>query len=348
MYCVDGGAVCPEYGHIFFKWGYISIMPKSSRHTTNRAASGLGTSTGRRRHKNECRRIENALVEPVIVVKSPVFKRKNAERVVFEEPNSVPRLPVSWYSPAIDRKTPPKRNTATLLTREEEAVLFRQYNFARMQVCKLQDSISKKKKPSDEELDELLKWYDIAMDRRDHIVECNLALVLAMAKRSWATGEYADLVAEGNVALLRCVDRFNCELGYKFSTYACRALTTAFNRFGRKQLKHRDNVPFEFDPDREPTFKFEEEDFLSSEYIAAIQDAVRSKEAQLTDVEQDVLRYRFGLSAGQNPPKFTLEKAGKMLGISKERVRQVQLRALRKIREVVEDQLPLDTELMAS
>ena len=136
--------------------------------------------------------------------------------------------------------------------------------------------------------------------------------------------------------------------GARFSTYACRALTTAFNRFGRKQLKHRDNVPFEFDPDREPTFKFEEEDFLSSEYIAAIQDAVRSKEAQLTDVEQDVLRYRFGLSAGQNPPKFTLEKAGKMLGISKERVRQVQLRALRKIREVVEDQLPLDTELMAS
>jgi RNA polymerase primary sigma factor len=291
-------------------------------------------------------RIEHALVEPVIVVKSPVFKRKNAERVVFEDPNSVPRLPVSWYSPAIDRKTPPKRNTAMLLTREEEAILFRQYNFARLQVCKLQDSISKKKNPRDEDLDELLKWFDIAMDRRDHIVECNLALVLAMAKRSWATGEYADLVAEGNVALLRCVDRFNCELGFKFSTYACRALTTAFNRFGRKQLKHRDNVPFEFDPDREPMFTLDEDDTLSPEYLVAIRDAVRSEEAQLTPVEQEVLRFRFGLFAGQNPPKFTLEKAGQMLGISKERVRQVQLRALRKIREVVETRLPHDPELM--
>jgi len=321
-------------------------MPRNSRHTTNRAANGRVTSTCRRRPVKERLRIEHALVEPVIVVKSPVFKQKNAERVVFEDPNSVPRLPVTWYSPAIDRKTPPKRNTAMLLTREEEGILFRQYNFARLQVCKLQDSISKKKNPRDEDLDELLKWFDIAMDRRDHIVECNLALVLAMAKRSWATGEYADLVAEGNVALLRCVDRFNCELGYKFSTYACRALTTAFNRFGRKQLKHRNNVPFEFDPDREPMFMFDEEDSLSPEYLVAIRDAVRSEEAQLTPVEQEVLRFRFGLFAGQNPPKFTLEKAGQMLGISKERVRQVQLRALRKIREVVENRLPLDPELM--
>ena len=97
-------------------------MPKSSRHTTNRTANGRGAPTCRRRQSNERLRIEHALVEPVIVVKSPVFKRKNAERVVFEEPNAVPRLPVSWYSPAIDRKTPPKRNTATLLTREEEAI----------------------------------------------------------------------------------------------------------------------------------------------------------------------------------------------------------------------------------
>jgi RNA polymerase primary sigma factor len=163
-----------------------------------------------------------------------------------------------------------------------------------------------------------------------------------MAKRSWATGEYADLVAEGNVALVRAVDRFNCELGFKFSTYACRALTTAFNRFGRKQLKHRDTMPFEFDPDREPIHRAESDSFSSPERIREIRDVVRSQEAQLTPVEQEVLRYRFGLFAGQNPPKLTLEKAGNVLGISKERVRQVQIRALRKIREVIESRLPLD------
>lgn len=325
----------------FYKGATFQLMPKQSRQQKKTARGRKSTRT-KRRSTIEHEKIDQALLEPVIVVKSPCFSKKNAEELVFEIPETVPRLSVSWYSPAIDRATPPKRSVATLLTRDEEAVLFRQYNYSRMKLQQLQERISRAKKPSDKDLDELIRWYDITIDCRDHIVERNLALVLAMAKRSWATGEYADLVAEGNVALLRAVDRFNCELGYKFSTYACRALTTAFNRFGRKQLKHRDNVPFEFDPDREPIEKQGTDGFITPEYIVEIRDVVRSKEAQLSPVEQDVLRYRFGLFAGQNPPMLTLEKVGKVLGISKERVRQIQIRALLKIREVIENRLPLD------
>ena len=315
-------------------------MPIPKRQS-KRATCSSGSTSHRRRTRIEKDHIDRALTEPVIVVESPVFMKKDAEKLVFEIPSDVPRLSVAWYCPAIDRATPPKSGEARLLTRKEEAILFRQYNYARMKLRSLQDKVSKTKKPKDTDLDSLVRWYNVSVERRDHIVECNLALVLAMAKRSWATGEYADLVAEGNVALLRAVDRFDCELGYKFSTYACRALTTAFNRFGRKQSKHKDNVPFEFDPDREPHHSHDEET-VSPEHLRAIREAVRSDEAQLTEVEKEVLRYRFGLFAGQNPPKFTLVKAGKMLGISKERVRQVQIRALRKIREVLEHRLPLD------
>jgi RNA polymerase primary sigma factor len=315
-------------------------MPIPKRQS-KRATRSSGSKSRRRRSSIERDQIDRAFTEPVIVVQSPVFKKKDAEKLVFEIPFEVPRLSVAWYCPAIDRALPPKSGEARLLTRKEEAVLFRQYNFARMKLQSMQDRISKAKNPKDTDLDSLVHWYDISIERRDHIIECNLALVLAMAKRSWATGEYADLVAEGNVALLRAVDRFDCELGYKFSTYACRALTTAFNRFGRKQSKHKDNVPFEFDPDREPVH-IRDEQIVSAEHLRAIRKAVRSEEAQLTEVEKEVLRYRFGLFSGQNPPKFTLERAGKMLGISKERVRQVQIRALCKIRQVLEDQLPLD------
>ncbi len=315
-------------------------MPKPKRQS-KRATRSSGSTSRRRRTKIEKGHIDRALTEPVIVVESPVFSKKDAEKQVFEIPSDVPRLSIAWYCPAIDRASPPKSGDARLLTRKEEAILFRQYNYARMKLRSLQDKVSKAKKPKDSDIESLVRWYNVSVECRDHIVECNLALVLAMAKRSWATGEYADLVAEGNVALLRAVDRFNCELGYKFSTYACRALTTAFNRFGRKQSKHKDNVPFEFDPDREPHHSHDEET-VSPEHLRAIREAVRSDEAQLTEVEKEVLRYRFGLFAGQNPPKFTLAKAGKMLGISKERVRQVQIRALRKIREVLEHRLPLD------
>ncbi|MBT5366060.1 MAG: sigma-70 family RNA polymerase sigma factor [Phycisphaerae bacterium] len=321
-------------------------MPKAKRQS-NRVMRCVDSTNQRHRRRRrsalEKDQINRALAEPVIVVSSPIFNKRNAEKLVFDIPTNVPRLPVSWYCPAIDRADPPKRNAVRLLSREEEAILFRQYNYARMKWSSLQDCISKTNSPQDADLDELVRWYDISIDRRDHIVECNLALVLAMAKRSWATGEYADLVAEGNVALLRSVDRFNCELGFKFSTYACRALTTAFNRFGKKQLKHKDNVPFEFNPDREPVHATDnEEAYVSPEHVHAIREAVRSDNVQLTEIEKDVLRYRFGLFAGQNPPKLTLEKSGKLLGISKERVRQVQLRALHKIREVLEHRLPLD------
>ena len=326
--------------------GHIRIMPKRTRHTNVPVTNGRVTSNHSSRTEHQRDQFELAISELIIVVESPLFKLKNAEKLVFDAPVSVPRYPVSWYCPAIDRETPPKRNTVHLLTRAEETILFRQYNYARLRVGKLQDQIVQNSQPSDEEIDDLLKWYEIVVDRRDHIVECNLALVLAMAKRSWATGEYADLVAEGNVALLRCVDRFDCELGYKFSTYACRALTTAFNRFGRTQIKHRDNVSFEFDTDREQFHRYEEIQFPTREHVNAVRMAVRSEEAQLTPVEQDVLRYRFGLYAGQNPPQLTLEKVGILLGISKERVRQVQLRALRKIRDLLEHSIPLD--LLAS
>ena len=316
-------------------------MPKKNRNH-KKTQQGPTAVQGTQRSLFEQDKINQALTEPVIVVESPCFKKKNAEEFVFTDPNAIARLPVSWYSPAIDRATPPKRSVAALLTREEEGVLFRQYNYARMKWQQLQDKISSTSKSKPKDIDELIRWYDISLDRRDHIVERNLALVLAMAKRSWATGEYADLVAEGNVALVRAVDRFNCELGYKFSTYACRALTTAFNRFGRKQLKHRNNVPFEFDPDREPIHRNELDGDIPKEHINALRDIIRRDVAQLTPIEQEVLRYRFGLFAGPNPPKLTLEKAGSVLGISKERVRQVQIRALRKIREVIESRFPID------
>ena len=115
-------------------------MPTPKR-LSKRTASQSG-SKKRRRSSQELERIDSALTEPIIVIASPVFMKKNAERLIFDVPVAVPRLPVSWYCPAIDRATPPKRSIVRLLTREEELVLFRQYNFARMKLQFLQDKIT--------------------------------------------------------------------------------------------------------------------------------------------------------------------------------------------------------------
>jgi RNA polymerase primary sigma factor len=325
-----------------FTRGY-NQMPRKPRQTIyGDRPRVIVVATRKKRSAEELRRIELALNESITAVESPLIKKRNAEKMIFEEPDTIPRMSVAWYSPGQNLASNTKSTRSMILTREEEVTLFRQYNYARWRVSKMQERLLKANPKTDTDYDELLRWFDITIDRRDHIVECNLPLVLAMAKRSYAAGEYGDLVSEGNVAIVRCVDRFNCELGFKFSTYACRALSAAFSRYGKKQLRHKKTAPFEIDADRDTGVSDIKVDQVDSDEIRAIRLALRSGDIDLTETEHEVMRFRFGLHCPQNPPLLTLQKVGKQLGISKERVRQIQLRALAKIRDAVERYLPVD------
>src|SRR6185436_9796528 len=186
----------------------------------------------------------------------------------------------------------------------------------------------------------------------------NLALVLAMAKRTrMSEVDFADLVSEGNMALLRAVDKFDAGRGYKFSTYACRAILKAFSRQGMKLSKYRQRFPTDFDP------KLERSNFLETKRNTFEKDAaeevkriVLDNRADLTDVERTVIEHRFGLESGDNEKPMTLEQVGQIIGVTKERVRQIQNKAMEKIRleletnflgtrtEEEEQQPPLDGE----
>ncbi|MCH2146226.1 MAG: sigma-70 family RNA polymerase sigma factor [Phycisphaerales bacterium] len=321
-------------------------MSHSTKHNQKQVtSSSLAPKSNRRCSTSEQALIEQILSEPEFFVPSPLLRRKHAQALIFDDVDEVPRNSTSWYCPAIDCEVTNSKKRQMLLSREQEQILFRQYNYARMRVSKLQKKLNRKSKRTRKDLDSLLHWHSVAQEKREHIVECNLALVLAMAKRSWAFGEYADLVAEGNIALCKSVDRFDPELGYKFSTYACRALSTAFNRFGKNQLKHQHAV--RLDDDAQPELVHaENEVYESSDVLEQVRQAIRDAERELTSREQDVLRWRFGLHAGHNPPLLTLAKAGKQMGVSKECIRQIQLKALEKIQESLEIQLHSD--LLAS
>src|SRR5690606_26742148 len=149
----------------------------------------------------------------------------------------------TWYHPVMDdisshsRTRTVKSSQQVILTGAQEKILFHQFNFARMRVWKLQTEIWARpdKKPTPEQADEILSWHRRAERIREQIAETNLALVLAMAKRTrMSEVDFADLVSEGNMALLRAVDKFDAGRGYKFSTYACRAILKAFSRQGMK------------------------------------------------------------------------------------------------------------------
>jgi RNA polymerase sigma factor (sigma-70 family) len=157
-----------------------------------------------------------------------------------------------------------------ILTGAQEKILFHQFNYARHRVWQLQQEAwaSPSRQPTPEQAADVLRWYRRADAIREQIAETNLALVLAMAKRTrMSEVDFADLVSEGNMALLRAVDKFDAGRGYKFSTYACRAILKAFSRQGMKLSKYRQRFPTDFDP------KLERSNFLETKRAGFEKDA---------------------------------------------------------------------------
>jgi RNA polymerase primary sigma factor len=290
------------------------------------------------------RLLRQVLAEEIDYIDNPEFYKPDAASRIYDEAPDIEKPDVTWYRPLMDDLTGAKshghsRNAGTvLLTGAEERVLFLQYNYARHRVGELQREIGDRE-PTEEQAREVLRWYRLSRQYREQIAETNLALVLAMAKRTrMSEVDFADLVSEGNMALLRSVDKFDCARGFKFSTYACRAILKAFSRQGMKLSKYRQRFPTDFDPALEKSNHLDTVRATHEREAAEeIKHLVLSNEADLTDVEQTVIHHRFGLDRADDTPPLTLEQVGQIIGVTKERVRQIQNKALEKIRLTLEE-----------
>lgn len=232
-----------------------------------------------------------------------------------------------------------------VLSAEEERDLFFRFNLYRFRVMRVLRAYSGRRLDR-RAVRELLRWEKAALTTRDAIAQANTSLVLAMARRARnATVELADLVSEGNLALVRCVDKFDFSRGFKFSTYACRAILASFSRASAKQSRYRMQFPAPYDPALERSDYLEKRRIQSEvETVDDLKGILHSNAAELSVVERRVLDARFGLddlpSSITEGRGKTLEQVGSLLGVSKERVRQIQNHALAKLRSVLEDRLP--------
>ncbi|MAE60221.1 MAG: hypothetical protein CMJ49_02575 [Planctomycetaceae bacterium] len=287
--------------------------------------------------------LRDALEGPHEYIDSVEFEKSDAERRLFDQAPEIPSPNTSWYRPLLDgaggaSKTKGPQNV--VLNGEQERALFLQFNFARREAKAIRDAIGDRP-ASATRARKLIYWHRLSRKLRDHIARANLALVLAMAKRVRASElDVSELVSEGNMALLRAVDKFDVGRGFKFSTYACRAIIKGFSRSGMKQSQYRKMFPADYDPAME-TSDYQEVHYREREQDCAsvVRSIVMDNRASLSDVEQAIIHHRFALKGrAEDQSPLTLEQVGKLVGLTKERVRQIQNKALAKIRRALEHQ----------
>jgi len=168
---------------------------------------------------------------------------------------------------------------------------------------------------------------------REFIVKQNIGLVYKTLAKFDTTRLDADsLLSDGMYALGRAVDRFDPWRGYHFSTYACNSIIRAMMRRKRRETRYREAYPIHYQPDLEqPERSHQVQNDL---YLERLRLILRDNTAELTSIEWGVLHRRFLCDGGR---QLTFEAIGDEIGLSKERVRQIQNTALRKLRASLAD-----------
>jgi RNA polymerase primary sigma factor len=267
-------------------------------------------------------------------VPSPEFdKDSNVHEILAETPNAV--------SPGRKMRAPAglpaylaSLYEVPLLEPQQEVHLFRKMNFLKYKASKLLDKLDPKA-PSIALMDQIEKLYEDALAVKNKIVQANLRLVVSIAKRHvGASGDLFGLISDGNVSLMRAVDKFDYTRGFKFSTYAHWAIRKNFARSIPDEFKHRER----FRTSSEEIFQSREDaraDYLAVEIDQQSRaDQVGKILHTLDEREQQIIVLRFGLGQGSEPR--TLKEVGEELGVTKERIRQLELRALAKLRNAAE------------
>jgi RNA polymerase sigma factor (sigma-70 family) len=222
-----------------------------------------------------------------------------------------------------------------LLDREQEMYLFRKMNYLKYQANVLRAKVEPSRAKTSE-LDEIERLQEEALAVKNQVIRANLRLVVSIAKRHVGpSNNFFELVSDGNMSLIRAVEKFDFSRGNKFSTYASWAIMKNFARTIPEENYRRDR----FVTGHEDMFEAAADNRTDEhEYESALkrmQDAVKGMLGRLDDRERKIIISRFGLGGASEQ---TLEQLGRELGITKERVRQIESRAQDKLRKIANEQ----------
>ncbi len=303
---------------------------------------------------------------------------------------------ISKIHPDVDKVLKGDYDDELLKRIEENGFSFGRFEILRTETLKIKQEVEELKEKIGTIPSELQHIIDIIQEGRkivnstkQIIVQSNLRLVVSIAKKYTNRGlQFLDLIQEGNIGLMKAVDKFDYKKGYKFSTYATwwirQAITRAiadqartiripvhmietinklirvsrqmFQELGReptpeeiakkvgmspekvRKILRTSQEPISLetpigDDDESHLGDFIEDKSVMSPEKYVLRQALRSQLEEvlstLSEREEQVLRYRFGL---EDDTEYTLEQVGKKFGVTRERIRQIEAKALRKLR----------------
>jgi RNA polymerase primary sigma factor len=276
------------------------------------------------------RRLKELMSREIFFIDSPEFHQGGVE---------IPTLPSPKQNSDLRNQTKWCRSTSTyfnalsripLLSAEDEKAAFRGMNYLKYRASKLRGRVSLES-PQEALADEIDELLAASLALRNRIVEANLRLVVSIAKKFANNHQhFEELLSDGHVTLMQALDKFDYSRGFRFSTYATHAICRAYYRIGKKATRQ----PIPFDPHTRFT-ELEIPDSRSSNETAggqlqAIQALDQLIDLVLDDRERAILIARYGL--GRDGDSMTLRDIGTKLELSKERIRQLQVRAIEKLK----------------
>lgn len=288
-------------------------------------------------------RAQQLMGRPISYVYNPEFDLPTADETILEGPEDV----VSEQGDDGDKRARPPRVPSDLppylkalyqvplLGPDTERELFRKYNYLKFKADRLRKRIDLKEVRTSQlkQVESLLLQANLVKNR---IIRANLRLVVSIAKRHLGGPQgLFELVSDGNVALMRAVEKFDYAKGFRFSTYASWAIMRNFARSVPKERYRRDRFATGNDEvlDIAASLKTYDPNEMN---IPELREAIDNMLSQLSSRERTILIDHYGLDESGDAKTF--DQLGKRLGISKERVRQIELQAIRKLRRIVSPQ----------
>jgi len=285
------------------------------------------------------RRAKELLAKKIEFIGSDEFLEEDAGEKILAEP-------VSEKPPVSDKDIEPFRladdslpvylrslKDMPVLNREREARLFRRYNYLKYLARRMRADIHLSR-VSSRLLERIENYLAEAEAIKKMIIEANLRLVVGIANKHTTSGaNLLDLISEGNFSLMRAVEKFNYTRGFRFATYASWTIAKDYAR----------KIPAETTrPDKAPTAPLVDiQRDLRTTATAGVVAIERARQSlvsvikdNLDEREQYIILNHFGLLGSPiRKKKKTLQQIGEDLGIGKERVRQIELTALQKLRQ---------------